>query len=1087
MPFSARYLLAQIRPNKNEFILLLIFPLLMSSCSMESKLEVDEALTKPGIETLGPTLPKIVIDSVVVNENAGSMVFTVSLDAASSSPVAVDYAGAANTAQGAGVDYTLTTGTLTIAAGNTSGTITVNINNDSLDEANENFSVQLANPIGATIQTALGVGTITDDDPMPTLSINDMSASEGDGNMNLTVTLSAASGRTVTVDYAAGGGTATSGGLDYTLSAGTAVIAAGSTTASISISLNDDALVEVAENFVVTLSDPTNATISDATGIATITDNDLALGAFTISGITGTSDSTPDAYLNGGLNPGVTWGSSSNATSYDVTIYENDGTTIKCATQNTVSTSYDFSSCNLTAGSNYKAKVTAKAGAATPVDATNSLYAFNVNRAPTITSSGPWYVLSGGSIVIDAQYAAAPAVGTAQDADSDTLIFSAVGSASSGVGTATNNSTSITYSPSTYTGVETFSVTVSDGKGATVNGTMTIHVVTAKTWTGGTSNTWTNSTGGNWCGAVNTNKTGCTNAGTVPGASDVAIIDGTCSGPNCSPTVNYNVSIQGLKLSGSSSLTQNTGNTITIGSSGWIQSGGTFTGSNANVTYNGAFTLSGGSYTATSATTLTQSHLTISGSPTFNHNSGSFKFDLPWGAAAATLTPGNAVFNNYEFAGSNGGGSQRTLSGTMIVSGTLTLNGNPSWNNLINGGTISAKGNVNATNAGVSGSTLIKVDGNTNQTLTGISTSSFLSLEVASTGGTVTFNGTLLMRGAAFTYTSGVVEVGTSTLIFECLWSGGAKTISPGSLALNNVEFRGSNGGGNQFNLSGTMTVNGILTLNAGGGWNYLVSGGTISAKGNVNATNTGVSGSTLLRIDGNTNQTIAGVSTAQLLNLEIASTGGIVDLSGTLLMKNASLTYTSGVVDAGTSTLVFEVVWGGGAKTISSGGLVYNNVEFKGSNGGSDQFNLSGTMVVDGTLTLNASSSTGANLSAGGAITARGNLVLSNGGSSGSTLLTMSGSNSATISQVSGAHFPGSSLTLNKSGGSVVSLVSDLTLNRANQDLLISSETLNMSGFNLTVNRNLTNNGTLQRGTNPSCGSVTQGGSFSGTAAVCP
>ena len=55
-----------------------------------------------------------------------------------------------------------------------------------------------------------GVGTITDDDPTPTLTINDRSTGES-GTASFTVSLSAVSGKTVTVQYATSDGTAAAG------------------------------------------------------------------------------------------------------------------------------------------------------------------------------------------------------------------------------------------------------------------------------------------------------------------------------------------------------------------------------------------------------------------------------------------------------------------------------------------------------------------------------------------------------------------------------------------------------------------------------------------------------------------------------------------------------------------------------------------------------------------------------------------------------------------------------------------------------------------------------------------------------------
>ena len=58
--------------------------------------------------------------------------------------------------------------------------------------------MNLSNPINATIADGQGIGTITDDDPPPTLSINDVTVAEGNAgttDATFTVTLGAPSGR----------------------------------------------------------------------------------------------------------------------------------------------------------------------------------------------------------------------------------------------------------------------------------------------------------------------------------------------------------------------------------------------------------------------------------------------------------------------------------------------------------------------------------------------------------------------------------------------------------------------------------------------------------------------------------------------------------------------------------------------------------------------------------------------------------------------------------------------------------------------------------------------------------------------------
>ena len=170
-------------------------------------------------------------------ESVSSAGLAVDLSTISGQNVTVDYA-VTGTATGSGTDYTLANGTLTINAGETSGTITIgSIVNDSLDESNETVIVTLSNPGNATLGSDdTHTYTITDNDNAPVVDFNATSSSgaESVSSKDLTVDLSAASGQDVTVDYAVTG-TATGSGTDYTLANGTLTINAGSTSGTISI------------------------------------------------------------------------------------------------------------------------------------------------------------------------------------------------------------------------------------------------------------------------------------------------------------------------------------------------------------------------------------------------------------------------------------------------------------------------------------------------------------------------------------------------------------------------------------------------------------------------------------------------------------------------------------------------------------------------------------------------------------------------------------------------------------------------------------------------------------------------------------
>ena len=111
------------------------------------------------------------------------------------------------------------------------------INGDTLNEPDESFLVQLSNAAAASILDGQGIGTITNDDPLPSLSIGDTNLAEGNSgssNASFTVSLSAVSGRTVTVQYATADGTANAGS-DYQTAGGTVTFNSGDTSKTITV------------------------------------------------------------------------------------------------------------------------------------------------------------------------------------------------------------------------------------------------------------------------------------------------------------------------------------------------------------------------------------------------------------------------------------------------------------------------------------------------------------------------------------------------------------------------------------------------------------------------------------------------------------------------------------------------------------------------------------------------------------------------------------------------------------------------------------------------------------------------------------
>lgn len=260
---------------------------------------------------LNDDLPTLTINDVTLAEgNAGTTnaTFTVSLsEPAGPGGVTFDIATANGTAT-AGVDYVANSLTgQTILAGSSTYTFTVLINGDTLNEPSETFFVNVTNVVNAVVADAQGLGTIVNDDPLPSLSINDVTVVEGNSgttNAVFTVTLSAASGQTVSVNYATADGTATQP-ADYTSASGTLTFTPGQTTQTITVQVAGETVPEANETFFVNLSGATNATIADNQGVGTITNDDVPV---TVSPSTLPNGAVTVAYsqtltASGGVSP----------------------------------------------------------------------------------------------------------------------------------------------------------------------------------------------------------------------------------------------------------------------------------------------------------------------------------------------------------------------------------------------------------------------------------------------------------------------------------------------------------------------------------------------------------------------------------------------------------------------------------------------------------------------------------------------------------------------------------------------------------------------------------------------------------------
>ncbi len=120
-------------------------------------------------QALARTPPALrVSDAQAVEASGASLRFPVTLDAPAATVVSVRYRTSDGTAT-AGSDYEAASGTLTFEPGQTSGTVSVAVLDDDLDEGSETLTLTISypNPSSVRLADAEAIGTISNTDKMP--------------------------------------------------------------------------------------------------------------------------------------------------------------------------------------------------------------------------------------------------------------------------------------------------------------------------------------------------------------------------------------------------------------------------------------------------------------------------------------------------------------------------------------------------------------------------------------------------------------------------------------------------------------------------------------------------------------------------------------------------------------------------------------------------------------------------------------------------------------------------------------------------------------------------------------------------------
>ncbi|HSR29905.1 MAG TPA: Calx-beta domain-containing protein [Anaerolineae bacterium] len=218
--------------------------------------------------------PGVSVGEATAYEGDGTMTFPITLSAVSGLDARVDYLTHDGTAL-AGVDYFTASGTLTIPASTIAGQIEVTLIDNTHDEGSRTFTLDLSNPVNASLDKDQGTGIILDDDGPPEVAFSQaaFTANEASGSAHVTVTLTGNTAATVTVAYATTDSTATEG-EDYITASGTLSFPPGTTSQTFNVTILQDDLYEANEAINLTLLSAVGADLGLSSAVLTIKDDD---------------------------------------------------------------------------------------------------------------------------------------------------------------------------------------------------------------------------------------------------------------------------------------------------------------------------------------------------------------------------------------------------------------------------------------------------------------------------------------------------------------------------------------------------------------------------------------------------------------------------------------------------------------------------------------------------------------------------------------------------------------------------------------------------------------------------------------------
>lgn len=392
-------------------------------------------------------------------------------------------------------------------------------------------------------------------------------------------------------------------------------------------------------------------------------------------------------------------------------------------------------------------------------------------------------------------------------------------------------------------------------------------------WTGlGADDNW--STPGNWQGGV------------APGAGDIAYFDSSCT--NCNVNIDTNTTVGGVRVHSTytGTVTQLSGQTLTMDTYGWYQSGGSFVGGDSAVSISGILYLNNANFTASSGTTTLNSEMYTDGTGTKNFAG---TLDVV-GSTDISLSPGGGtVFNNVLF---NRTSSDVNIIGEMDINGDLTLNMTSNTKG-IDGGKILLSGNLYGTGGMFGGSGIIEFDTTTTQT---IDVAVDLPEIIFNATGTINIINDLYLADDA-TYISGTVNASAADLIYHSGWSynsnnSGTKNWDLQNMAFNSITFDIANTKG--VNFVSDLSVTDLLINRAG--TNSTLNNSAINIAGDIICAGGTFGGTTTLKMNNTTPKSFTNTGVCYYPSIEFNSTAA-VSITGNITFCNNFTNNATGLV----------------------------------------------------------------------------------------------------------------------------------------------------------------------------------------------